>query len=851
VLNLTMTFQADGKTQDGVFVAARNRLVAVEVADETGVRDRFSVDANKPLSRRRATKYGPSDADVIRLCDETRKTGAAVTWSPPVEPKPEAPGVLRVTIRDMDAPTGVDHDGTGEALLHAHLAATGRDKLLAWRDRQAMLCLDIDYHNTSPPPRQRLEAWVESLRPRPVAWHFSRGGGAHLFYVAVGRFTGDELAAAAALRFRTVDASAGLDLVTQVRGAGDEPIRWSQPSADGAGAWLPGGVMEPGDPTVDEWLETHGLVRGQRYEHDKCPMDPGGDAMRQPVVVLDAGVFCYRCAARGISLGSRKPGLATYSALAGVQGAGDVGRLVTNKVHWGQARWVLTERYDLPESLARLGYAAALKAAHEDMQDDEVAAVFRKETLDMARSGNAWMNLESSYYYPTSTVKPLLGALPACQYRDDKQRLRPSEVKVAYMLQGHTLDCYGYDNLRVIHGFRMTKQYMPATETQVGVLAPELRGSPRAPRYLRRATRKPVEWAEGVYERLFPGISWPALRMQVCAAGVSQEMSRGLHPLSFIAGPSGSSKTSTVKLAAGMLGASATEVTYNRDTERFKRAIADASGRSAFALCNEFVKEFKRENARGVRIEQVLDVFLTITPETTNHVLHVGPRPLGRLPAITITEPSCPLALARNQQVARRFRLLKLYNMKSQWKQTFADLGLGTDQLHLYRLKDAELAEAADVIMSDLVDRYFSMPGVKWDDMADSLGVPTIDAHPDFESPNPLRQEFYRLVCEAPELEEPRLKRKYAAGYKRIHSGDVESDLVDIWNHFCDGQGDAWGRSQRLEEADWNGLIGVPPGVDVQLDVGSDGAGSVYVRFRVGPTKNPVYVNETIPRREA
>ena len=845
----TLTFQASGKVTEGRFTAAPHHRVAVEVKRDGVVADRFTVDASKPRSRLPVTRLGATDADVIRLCDEAERTGQPVVWLVPEEEPPPPPGHLRLTIREMDAAGGTVVDGLGEPLLRDHLAATPVTRLLCWTDRASMLCLDIGYHNTSPPPRQHLEAWVEALRPRPVAWHYSKGGGAHLFYVATGRFTAEELAAAAALRFRTVDPSAGLDLVVQVRGAGDETIRWNQASADGAGTWVPGGTLEPGDSTVTDWLTENGMTMHGRYDHAKCPIDPGGDAQREPVVVMDIGVFCFRCAARGLSLGSRKPGMAAYSALTCTQGGSDLGRLVRNRVHWGHARWTLIEKYELPESLARLGYAAALKATHEDMQDDELAAVFCAETNDLARSNDAWQNLTSSYFYPTNSVAPLLQTLPACLIRDDRNRLRPAPSKVAYMLQGHDLSHRGYDNIKVVRGYRLTRQFIPQIETQVGMLAKELRGNPRAPRYIRRGARRPVEWAEGVFERLFPGVSWQAIRTQICAAGVAQELRLGLHPLLFVAGPSGAAKTATVKLAAGILGTGATDVSYHADEEKLRRAIAAAGSMSAFALCNEFIKDYRRLKRTADPLG-AMETFLSLTPETLNHVMFVGPRTVGKLPAVVITEPRLPLVVSRNYQLARRFRLIQLYGEKKQWGQTFASLNLPPDALHLYRLRDAELAEAADTILSDLIDAYFATPTNDWEAMANSLGVPTIAANPDFEDPNAIRGEFYRLVCAAPDITEPRLVKRLGpgTGWKHIHRGDADSELVEAWSNICDGKEGRWFTSEVLSEGDWNAIIETDH--PVRLDIQDDKANSVFVRFRVGPSKKPMYLNEGIPKRE-
>jgi len=842
-----LTFRAGGTIRDGVFTPAAKRLVEVEVWDGDRVIDRFPVNPSSPRSRKQAERYGPGGPDVIRLCDESLKDGERKEWAEQPQEQPLPKGHLTVTVRNADGSDAERHTGHAAELLPRLLPEVPVDRLLVWTGRDTLCCLDIDYHATAPPIRSHLEAWLERLSPRPLVWHFSRGGGAHCFYVATDRFTAEELAAAAAIRFRTVDGSAGLDLVTSVRGAGGERLRVTQGGGDGAGA-LPG-ADEVSEDAVDEWLDSRQMQVGGRYDHTLCPINPTDTGKNLPVSVCEAGVWCWVCAAKGFSLGSRRAGFASFAALTGTAAGNEVAAMVENRVHWGHARWVLTEKYERPETLARLGYAAALKARHEDLEPDELAACFSDDTADMARANDSWVNLLSgSYHYPSGAgLNSLLGLLPGCLGRDDKGRLRPVASRVAYMGQGHDLAARGYKNITVVRGVRVTKQFLPVSDrTLVSVVERELRGSPRTPKYLQRSGRKPVEWAEGVFESHFPGLSWVALRSQVCAAVIAQETGVGMTPMTFISGTTGAAKTTTVKLAAGILGTSAPDVTYLRDGETLKRAIGMAGTRGAFALCNEFLKDHQRANTGRFDPKAAMETLLNLTPEVLVHVLHVGPRPLGKLPAIVLTEPNCPYQLRGYGQVARRVRHVKLFGQKKSWKESLAALNLTPGTIHLYRLRDPELAEAADVILSDLTDQYFAAQ-MSWDTIADSLGCPTIQDSTDFDNPDDDLREFFRLVCEAPGIKEARVAKQYPGGYKRVHradGGDDAGPLVDKWNQFCDRD---WFNSKLLDEAPWNDLIGSTH--EVQLDVKNDQVNSVFVRFRVGPSQKPLFVNGAIPRK--
>ncbi len=180
---------------------------------------------------------------------------------------------------------------------------------------------------------------LTSLAPRPIAWHFSRGGGLHLFYVASSPFKANELAAVAALRFRAVDAVAGLELKTVVRGPGAEPVLHTV-EQDTGGAVLGDWFAAEGtdEEARDEWLERENLQIDGRYDHTKCPIAPSADepgAKRDPVCVGEAGVYCFLCEGKGRSLGCRRPGFAPWAAVLGAPTSGDLGTMIRGLCHWG------------------------------------------------------------------------------------------------------------------------------------------------------------------------------------------------------------------------------------------------------------------------------------------------------------------------------------------------------------------------------------------------------------------------------------------------------------------------------------------------------------------------------------
>lgn len=847
---MRLVLQAAGGYRGSVFVPAASGKVLVTVQDDSGATtDRLEVAPNKLPSREAACRrLKLDDPTLLRLCDEASK-GAAITHE--VRGQADVTGGLVVTVRDIEAATGDDTRTTPAAVLRDLLPTVANDRLVCWTDQKQLACLDVDYHTESPPPRTHLETWVEArVQPKPAAWHFSRGGGLHLFYVAAGGLDANELAAVAALRFRTIDSTAGVELKAQVRGPGAERVHVATAQdTQGLTAWLGGGI-EADEQAVQEWLDANNLERGQRYDHDRCPIDPSDTATNQPVVVGDHGIKCHRCAGKGFTFGSRTPGFVPYAALTGGASSGEVGAMVRGLVHYGHARWVLEHKLGLPESLARLAYAAALKSYHADTGRAElVSAAFDPNVECLTRSNDSWVNLNSSLVYPTTQIGPLLGALPAAQVVTEKGP-KTNPVSVAYLSQGHNLDDRGYRNVIAVQGARLSAQYLPPPpETLVPVLDPKFRGHPNAPRYVPRSRRMSVAEAEAVYETYFPKVSFQVLRVLVCAMGCAQETRLGLHPFVFLAGNTGVAKSTTCNLAAGITGTKALEVLYRADEDRMKQAIKSAGEGAGLVVANEFIKESKRALKR-YDPRAALETLLTLTPDTMCHVLYTGARRLGRVPAVVITETDCPYALKDYTQVARRVRMVRLFHRKDRlgWTQNQAKLGLTPGTTHLYRLASKDLAAAADVLYSDLIDKYFSTPESPWtwDDIADDLGAPTIEKSTEFDDPLPMLRRFFRQVCDAPEITDPRLKRQYAAGYKRIHRSDhadaAATELCDSYTTFADG-GD-WCRAGALDEKNWGDILGVDD--PVQMDMRTDGVSAVYVRFRVGPNTKPTKVNGQI-----
>jgi hypothetical protein len=740
--------------------------------------------------------------------------------------------------------TEANADGVEHADWRAAIKDTPVDKVMVWSDPAALCCLDVDYHGVHAPDRSWLEGVVLArVAPRPRLWHFSRSGGLHLFYEAADPFTADELAAVAALRFRTIDPTAGVELKRQVRGPGAEPV-FESAAQDTTGVlseWLGVSTFDPAG--VAEWLSDHGMEMGARYDHDKCPIHSSADdgGKRQPVIVREDGVFCFLCEGKGFSLGSRRPGYAPWAAVLGSPSSGDVGNMIRNLCPWGHARYVLTEKYDLTEALARKAYGAALKAYHHGRPSaGHIPAVFCRDLEDISRVGNNWMDIAKSYTYPKD-IQPLLARMPACLSADGK----PILSTVVEMAQGKDHTNRGFPSIALAHGYRFTKTYMRAEDrTVVTVDNPVLKaaGDKYLPRYEKPMTE---ERAWGVLEQLMPGLDRALVKVTLCAIGTAQETLLGMTPLVFVTGASGAAKTTTVKVGAAVAGVKSWDVVYDADTTRFRAGIKTAAENTPVVMVNEILKDAERGNGRSrLSPKQALDPVLNLTPTAASHMLFRGTEQMGRLPAIFMTEPLLPLHLKDEKQLARRLRHYRVHGEKKVWRQTLTAANLSPDTMEKLRLVSSEVAAACNTILAAVTDEFFSAP-VPFDVMADSLGVKTVDDSDDFEDHRPYLRELFRQVCLAPDITNERLQKMYSNGYKRVSRSDgADADmLVTLYTMFADGTGTDWVHSRKLSEKDWSGVIDSEH--PVHLDMKTDGV-SVFLRFRVGTLKKPALVNQQI-----
>ena len=207
---------------------ANGAPVFLDRVDLTSARSRTQL--LNALNRLAGVAQPLSDAMLVQLHTEF------VAW----QARPAPGNAFVLTLRRI---TEVDAQGTrievGDpptpeavrtTIRHAleEIAIGGPNMLLTWSSEHAdkLMVVDVDYHaQPTPPSEDFTTALAEAIRPRPLAWWRSHGGGLHLVYVSVPPYDANELAACAALAVTQIDPTATIDLLTQTRHPKSERLR--------------------------------------------------------------------------------------------------------------------------------------------------------------------------------------------------------------------------------------------------------------------------------------------------------------------------------------------------------------------------------------------------------------------------------------------------------------------------------------------------------------------------------------------------------------------------------------------------------------------------------------------------
>lgn len=664
------------------------------------------------------------------------------------------------------------------------------ESIIEWKGTERTCCLDIDYHGRAPPDAEWLLRKLSSVQPQPHWMWLSRGGGAHLIYHQIGDYNADELACVAGISWLSVDRSAEYDLCASSRSP-TGPVYQRTASADmsAIGAYI---GSDLGPEQVADYLSDCGLELGRSYPHAKCPLRPGVESHGTPVFCGDHGISCHSCAAGGHVLGSKKPGFFPYTALCGGGVPSVIRHMARRFCHYEHARIVLDDQLGLRGEQSRLAWRAILHLLHgNDPRVDKAMSAGR----NLIRLDRRWTTRDAISTY-TKDIGAIIGALPSCQ---DKEGAAVGET-VQRFLQPIDLDEEGYPSITPIVGCRIYSHYMSLPDERISVVTPT-----RALRAHTMADRRPryapgdLDMAWRVIERAFPKIDHNYLLLCIAAKGFV-ESGIGLPPNIICCGPSSTGKTSIPHIAAAIAGDRCTDIVWQNNSERFRQSVAAAVEVGSYVCVSEILKEADR---LGYTAQQVMDIFLTLTPESLTHKLYVGPLPMGRSPVCIVTDITVPQALRNDLQLGRRFVYVRLED-RVDWVSSVADTGIF--QYDRFRLADEAFCEAGNTVVSHVIDRFFRKSLTLFE-IAEQLGYSTLDKATGFDDPLDELRKFYELVTTEPESQHAKF---IGDGWRVVKRGD-ETPLADLWASLCDGsEPGRWGTSRRVAEQDWKALIGKP-----------------------------------------
>ena len=755
--------------------------------------------------------------------------------------------VLRGRLQSADQ--GLPYNHTDPRLLIQELLTSKpalsqtSEPLITWKDSTRLAVLDIDYHHGYIPPRDLLELWIGQTNPAPFAYHLSHGGGVKLFYAQQDYINADELAAAAALNWRSFEPFGETEICTSSRhplftrnknGETQEcgPVRFLSPTTDlpALTDWLQQDIPEY---KIDEFLNEYSFSKGQRYPHSRCLIDPYETASDTPVFVGDLGVHCFVCAAKGKTYGfGRKPGFVAYNqVLRGTDNT--IKNLVRHFTHWEHAKHILRAHVNVPLNLLQLGYSALLKIWHAN--DERISQVFYSGS-NMLRFRGTWVSADGATTY-SRNITAMIAALPATQYLTDKGP-KPSLSLVQEFNERGDLTDKGYPEITPVRGSLLFGVHNVNENVRYPLAMPHPTYKKCPPTYYKAKDRPSPEQAYAFLTSVYQGIDLNYVKLLVALKG-SVENGQNEDPFIFTTGPSGSGKSNTAKVVAAILGDHCAEPLFQPNIERFRQGIMEGVDSGSFVAVNEFLKEAEANKLSPIA---ACNPLLSLTADSLSHKPYVGPVRLGTVPVLILTDTSTPASLGHDMQISRRLFYHRLPS-RCYWRDSSKAFGLST--FEALRLK---YPQECDYVYSTLVDELFLNPR-KLSEIAAELGIPRLEAA-DYGDGNHSSVDLislYELVCKAPPLTESQKAQFGGPGWVAIAQSDT-TDLRDAWDLLADtNHGEGWFQSRRCSEADWGRILNTSD-VAPQLQTRKR-KGTLYLRFIVGSAKQPEFVNAEIPRK--
>ncbi len=653
----------------------------------------------------------------------------------------------------------------------------------------AITIVDADVHHLdSKPSLEEFLAFVADIRPRPdVLWQ-SHGSGGKLVYIGE-RHRDRAVAAALSLPpFYTVE------LKTQTRHPGSASSSHGDAHCGGLHfSDQPDGEVHLSnigrlDPQgLESLLDQLQLKTGGRYDHDRCLVDPNGDSTAKDcVVVLDRGVYCYRCAGKGLKYpGQRSPGFVPFTAIRG--GVTTVLQsLVEARVHWRHAVHVLRHMHpNLSEGVLEEAYRLAL-VEHYGGDDPRIQATFSRD-LNVLLSDQGWV--DATTWKPTQLDNDLVDAMPAAQdvRRSDDQtpqihvnRERRSNIK------NRTPD--GYPPLRRVSGMSFDQD-----DACIPVVAKEARH-----RVELLKAPIPEDEAFAHLQRAFPGVDRTYLKACLAAA-ICAEARRGQPPMLACTGPSGAGKEQHIRLAASFLDEDTDKLPNLEDPAKFNRVLGTATGNGRRFLV---LDELGKTRDLGSKFKTLLEIGSKISyvPHYSN-----GSRQVRMCSAIYMPCVSFPAFLMRSVEFNRRVWAWRLDRSLEDWQVTSGGDTCG------WRDRSPENARVANSVLTHVwgLCREHSFQFTK---VAGVLGLHRLSDDEGGIDPERLR-DLYRFA------QSTSAGRVLIASVSTFTRGWIDLDspaahhIVDTIVPLDDPDNQRQARTmtkQMLESESWTSILGIP-----------------------------------------
>lgn len=823
--------------------ATRNRKT-VEVRDSSGTlrgKHTSALDSGKHYKDASRETGLPTDlirerADRVNGPDDVEE----FTWG-------EDPPPFTVFVRGRLEPatSAIQHTAAEplEALRSAiETAHLGTEPIISWDGLDTLAAVDLDYHQhayDARPTHAQLRALADLVEPRARCVWSTHGRGLRLIYTPIAGYTAAELAGVAALALVSREPSARVEIKTVTRHPeyprGEQvcgPVDWitGDCNLDSVRGWLGRQTVDAAE--VQNWLSSTGLIPGRRYPHSACPVRPDDSGGRNPVAVHDNGVFCYACAGRGVTRGSRRPGWFPFGALCGRTIDTTLSSCLRRFTHWEHAQHVVEDATGMNGDTARAAYLAALKVLHG--ADDPRVPLAGVRGHNLIRLPSGWSHLDGTAYVQH---EPILASLPSTMVLTSEGSLASCRASVARLLQNTDLTREGYPTLTPVYGHRVYTHWLPPRNpltvpvvVQTGDLAKDVVAGFR-PRYRPAVSRMPIAEAWSRLEEVLPGLPREYVQLIIAARGC-QEGEGGLPPMMFACGPTGASKSASIHVAAAILGDRATEVPWNKETERIRQGLLTAKEGGTICVFNEFLKDASKDIGGAVN---AMDLVLNITPGSVSHALYRGPVRLGNPPVCVWTDTVIPEFVRTSEQVSRRIVAVEL-SRSVRWEKPLSDAGI-TGPTALRTQGGPDLVAACDAILSHVIDHYFRTP-TDFIAIARDLGFCLIRDSAGGTAGREILRQLFRAVCLA-SPHESACRRFGGRGWVEVPAHS-ETDLSTLWRDVADESGRD---SRRLTEVDWCGLLGAES--PIKAEIKSYGR-TVYLRFVQRTTARDYLVNGEI-----